>query len=283
MLRSRDYVRVESGSIAQPVRESLFSVVMPAFNEAEFIEKNVEETVLTLAKLGYRFEVIVVDDGSLDNTHRYAYRARVQYPNHVRVVRYDENLGKGNALICGCAYATGDYVVFLDADMDLHPEQLPVLFKTLESNGADVVVGSKHHPLSRVTYPPIRRVYSVAYYTLVRLLFGLPVRDTQTGLKVFRAEVLREVLPLLLVKRFAFDIELLANAHRRGFKVVDAPVSLNFRRTLGRIRYHDVVGVLKDTLAIFYRLRILRYYDKVAQRQQADLPGSVREIHAVDA
>jgi glycosyltransferase involved in cell wall biosynthesis len=282
MLESRSYVPVESGSIVRSIGDSSFSVIMPAYNEAEFIDKNVQETVRTLSELGYRFEVIVVDDGSLDDTHKCAFRARTVHPNHVRVVRYDENLGKGNALMCGCAYATGDYVVFLDADMDLHPEQLPVLFKTLESNKADVVVGSKHHPLSRVAYPPIRRFYSIAYYTLVRLLFGLPVRDTQTGLKVFRATVLRDVLPLLLVKRFAFDIELLANAHRRGYKVVDAPVTLNFRRALGRIRYRDVVAVLKDTLAIFYRLRILHYYDKVAERQQADLPGSVREIHAAD-
>jgi glycosyltransferase involved in cell wall biosynthesis len=266
----------------RPIRNSSFSVVMPAFNEAEFIEKNVEETVITLAELGYRFEVIVVDDGSLDNTHEYAARARRQYPNHVRVVRYDENMGKGNALICGSAYATGDYVVFLDADMDLHPRQLPVLFDVLEARDADVVVGSKHHPLSHVSYPRIRRVYSLTYYALVRLLFGLPVRDTQTGLKVFRAQVLREVLPLLLVKRFAFDIELLTNAHRKGFKIVDAPVTLNFRRTLGRIRGDDVVSVLKDTLAIFYRMRILRYYDKLDEKRQAELPGSVREIHAAE-
>jgi glycosyltransferase involved in cell wall biosynthesis len=283
MLRSREFVRVESGSTGHSIVERSISVIMPAYNEAEFIEKNVRDTVLTLSQLGYRFEVIVVDDGSPDNTHEHAFRARLQHPGHVRVVRYDENLGKGNALICGSAYATGDYVVFLDADMDLHPEQLPVFFEILEAKDADVVVGSKHHPLSRVSYPPMRRLTSLAYYALVRLLFGLPVRDTQTGLKVFRGQVLREILPLLLVKRFAFDIELLANAHHRGFKIVDAPVTLNFRRTLGRIRVKDVIAVLQDTLAIFYRLRILRYYDKVRERREADLRGTAREIHVPDA
>jgi glycosyltransferase involved in cell wall biosynthesis len=270
-------------SIPKPPAAALLSgklsIVMPAYNEAAFIEQNVAETVRTLSAFGYDFEVIVVDDGSPDNTHNHAVRARLDHPDHVRVVRYDSNQGKGNALICGSWYASGDYVVFLDADMDLHPEQLPVLFEVLQSTGADVVVGSKYHPFSSVSYPPLRKVYSLGYYALVRLLFGLPIRDTQTGMKVFRAKVLREVLPLLLAKRFAFDIELLANAHRRGFKITDAPVTLNFRRTLGRIRIKDVISVLTDTLAIFYRMRIMRYYDRAGATLS---PGSAREIHSPD-
>ena len=267
-----------------PMLDGKLSVVMPAYNEAEFIQQNVTETVRTLSEIGYDFEVIVVDDGSPDDTHLSAVRARLAHPEHVRVVRYDRNAGKGNALICGSSYATGKYIAFLDADMDLHPEQLPVLFEILESKNADIVVGSKHHPLSRVTYPALRRVYSLTYYALIRVLFGLPLRDTQTGLKVFRADALRAVLPLLLAKRFAFDIELLANAHRRGFKIVDAPVTLNFRRTLGRIKLKDVFIVLLDTLAIFYRMRILKYYDRIGAAHGLDRAVvSAREVHTTDA
>ncbi len=183
------------------------SVVMPAYNEAQFIEQNIVETVQTCESFGYDFEVVVVDDGSPDDTHARAAKAHLRHPERVRVVRYDRNLGKGSALSCGVSYATGKYIVFLDADMDLHPEQLPVFFEIMDLDAADAVIGSKWHPASHVQYPRLRRVYSIAYYMLVRLLFGLPLRDTQTGLKLFRTALLKDVLPRMVERKFAFDIE----------------------------------------------------------------------------
>ncbi|MBV9277714.1 MAG: glycosyltransferase [Candidatus Eremiobacteraeota bacterium] len=239
------------------------SVVMPAYNESASIFRNVAEAVRTLSGFGYDYEIVVVDDGSVDDTHSHAVQIAAQYGPKVRVVRYDDNRGKGGALICGTTYTTGDYIAFLDADMELHPEQLPLFLEIMLASGADVVIGSKRHPLSNVVYPRIRRVYSAGYFALVWLLFGLPLRDTQTGLKVFRRQVLQDVFPRVLVKRFAFDIEVLANAHRLGYKIVDAPVTLRFLRKYGRITFNDVWTILLDTLAIFYRLRLLHYYDRV--------------------
>ena len=239
------------------------SVVMPAYNEASHILRNVREVVDTLSGAGYDFEVIVVDDGSPDQTYREAMKYVGSDPRLVRVVHYDENIGKGNALMCGTWFARGDYIVFLDADMDLHPVQLPALFEILSKRRADVVVGSKRHRDSCVDYPLIRRLYSTVYYAIVRLMFGLPITDSQTGLKVFRTEVLQRVLPRLLAKRFAFDIELLANAHRLGYRIVDGPVTLKFQRPLGRIKVRDAMNILNDTLAIYYRMYILRYYDRL--------------------
>ncbi|MBV8727417.1 MAG: glycosyltransferase [Candidatus Eremiobacteraeota bacterium] len=239
------------------------SVVMPAYNESASIVKNVAEAVQTLSGFGYDYEVVVVDDGSVDDTHSHAMQIAAKYGPKVRVVRYDDNRGKGGALICGTTYTTGDYIAFLDADMELHPEQLPLFLEILLAQNADVVIGSKRHPLSNVQYPRIRRIYSAGYFALVWLLFGLPLRDTQTGLKLFRRQVLQDVFPKVLVKRFAFDIEVLANAHRLGYKIVDAPVTLRFARRYGRITFHDIKTILLDTLAIFYRLRLLHYYDRV--------------------
>ncbi len=239
------------------------SVVMPAYNESASIVKNVAEAVSTLSGFGYDYEIVVVDDGSDDGTHSHAMQIAAQYGPRVRVVRYDDNRGKGGALICGTTYTTGDYIAFLDADMELHPEQLPLFLEILLARGADVVIGSKRHPLSNVHYPRIRRIYSAGYFALVWLLFGLPLRDTQTGLKVFRRQVLQDVFPRVLVKRFAFDIEVLANAHRLGYKIVDAPVTLRFNRKYGRITFNDIRTIALDTLAIFYRLRLRHYYDRV--------------------
>jgi glycosyltransferase involved in cell wall biosynthesis len=237
------------------------SVVLPAYNEAAWIEHNLIETVLTLQQFVRDFEVIVVDDGSADETALMAAATAVRFPE-IKVLRYEENRGKGHALMCGSMHASGEFVAFLDADMDLHPRQLKRFLQELQNSDADVVIGSKNHPGSRIeSYPLLRKIYSKAYYRLVRALFGLPVRDTQTGIKMFRRHVLSEVVPRLLVKRFAFDMELLAVAHRKGFSIIEAPVSLAFRRAGSRIDLGDAMMTLRDTLALFYRANVIRYYD----------------------
>ncbi|HZO95327.1 MAG TPA: glycosyltransferase [Candidatus Baltobacteraceae bacterium] len=232
------------------------SVVMPAYNESKFIVSNIIETVETLTAFGYDFEIIVVDDGSPDATHLAAAVAKSKAPEVVRVVRYDQNRGKGHALLCGVSYARGDVVAFLDADMDLHPRQLPVLLGVMQAQSADAVVGSKLHPASVVNYPRIRRVVSYGYYLLVRLLFGLPVRDTQTGIKLFKRAVLERVAALSRSEKFAFDVELLCLVHMFGYRVVDAPITLTFQRRFGRIRMRDVVAIFGETMRIFVRLRL---------------------------
>lgn len=248
--------------------DSFVSIIMPAFNESSVIADNLREVVATFDQFGRPYEVILVDDGSPDNTYRAAGDVIREHPRHVRVVRYDVNKGKGNALTAGCAYARGTHVVFLDADMDLHPSQLPRFFEEMQNTGADAVIGSKRHPQSRVNYPVIRQIYSAVYYAMVRVLFGLRLRDTQTGLKLFTRDLLNDVLPRVLSKQFAFDIEVLAIAHRLGYKIVDAPVVLDFSRRKGRIGIKHIQRIFTDTVAIFYRLRICKYYDVVHQHQK---------------
>jgi hypothetical protein len=115
-------------------------------------------------------------------------------------------------------------------------------------------------------YPAFRRLQSALYQTLVRLLFSLNVRDTQTGLKLFRRQVLQEALPLLAIKRFAFDLELLVVARQLGYKkVCEAPIKLDYQFE-STVNLGSAFFVLWDTAAIFYRLRILRYYER--RRQQ---------------
>ncbi|MGB6987089.1 MAG: glycosyltransferase, partial [Candidatus Aquilonibacter sp.] len=224
------------------------------------------------------FEIVVVDDGSPDNTYLSVVAALAELGSNIRVVRYHSNAGKGHALICGFNHCTGEVVAFLDADMDLHPSQIRELLDTMDREGADVVIGSKWHRRSKINYPFVRRLWSMGYYLLVRMLFGLPLRDTQTGLKVFRSDVLARVFPRILAKRFAFDVEVLVNAHRLGYRIVDAPVTLNFTRSSGRVRLGDVWTVFLDTLAIFYRARILRYYDKAGAATERRPYGDV-EVH----
>jgi len=236
------------------------SIIMPAYNEGPRIYDNISETVRTMEGMGQSYELIVVDDGSKDNTYQEVQRAAASFPN-VQAVRYANNGGKGSALKYGFRYAQGDLVAFLDADLDLHPRQIKTFLEYMAKYKVDVVIGSKRHKLSQLDYPLQRRFLSTGYSLLIKVLFNLSVKDTQTGLKIFKREVLEEIIPRVLVKRYAFDLELLVNAQHRGYKIVEAPIILNFQRKFGRVGFGDIKPIAIDTAAIFYRLRILKYYD----------------------
>ena len=235
---------------------------MPAYNEEVHIHSSIQETLNVVNNFGCEYEVIVVDDGSKDRTHEEILKA-ASLSDKVKVVRYGPNVGKGFALLQGFKYASGDLVVFLDADLDLHPGQIQILFDYMKMYDADAVIGSKRHPQSEVNYPWQRRIISNIYYMITRTLFGLPIRDTQTGLKIFKYEPLKEAISKIVIKQYAFDLEMLVNLHHLGYHIVSAPVVLDFgRRAWGRISLKDVYKTAMDTLAIFYRLRILKYYDR---------------------
>lgn len=237
------------------------SVIVPAYNEQRQVRASLQALDRVLAKLGRRYQIILVDDASTDRTLTLARQEAKRNPR-ITVVSSPQNSGKGFALRRGFAEASGDIVGFIDADMDLHPRQLNVLIAQLERDKADIAVGSKLHPDSRVSYPPLRRGLSRCYRLLTRALFRLKVRDTQVGLKVFNRAVLDEVMPRLRVKRFAFDLELLAVARYYGYtRIVEVPIALDYQFS-STIRPSDVRGMLLDTLAIFYRLRIRRYYQR---------------------
>ena len=235
------------------------SVVLPAYREGPRIHDNLRLLLTELDKLDHNYEVVVVSDGSPDETAAEAQRVDSA---HVKVLDYPSNMGKGYALCRGFEASSGDPVVFIDADMELHPGSIKEFLGIMRDTGSDIVVGSKRHPESRVKYPAFRRLQSAGYHAVVRGLFSLDVKDTQTGLKLFRREVLEQTTPLLLVKRFAFDLELLAVAHHLGFtKIVEAPVTLSYKfETTTNAR--AVYKTLWDTAAVFYRLYLLHYYDR---------------------
>ena len=179
------------------------SVVVPAYREGKRIFGNITRLVAELDKLGVPYEVVVVSDGNTDATVSEAKRIESRA---VRVFHYPMNIGKGFALSCGVDQSVGDLVTFIDADMELDPANIGGFIDIMRSSGCDAVVGSKRHPQSEVAYPTFRRIQSAVYQLLVRVLFSLNVRDTQTGLKLFRRQVLKEALPLLAIKRFVSSL-----------------------------------------------------------------------------
>jgi glycosyltransferase involved in cell wall biosynthesis len=236
----------------------LLSVVTPVYNGAGFIAENVEIIRSEFARSGVPYELIVVSDGSVDDTAEQALAAG--HPE-VRVLHYDRNIGKGYAVKLGLLAARGQYVGFIDSDLDLHPAELPTFVQAMERDELDAAIGSKRHPRSQVDYPTRRRAYSWLYQQLIRVLFALDVRDTQVGIKLFRRELVDAVVPHLLVKRYAFDLELLAVANDTGFRRIgELPVRLDYRFSESGLDRLAVAQALVDTAAIFYRLRILQYY-----------------------
>ena len=254
------------------------SIIMPAYNEAGRIAASIEETVRTFDEFGCPWELIVMDDGSVDGTYEEAIELSKKYPDKVIVKKNPYNLGKGRAIKKSLHYVTGDYMVFLDADMDLHPLKVQTIFDIMRLDKADIVIGSKLHPNSVVDYPLDRRIISFIYYLLVRTLFNLPCHDTQTGLKLFRTEVLRNVFHRILVKKFAFDLEVLVNAHHLGYRIAEAPIVLKPQRRYGRIGSWAVFTTLWDTLAIFYRMYILKYYDSIDYYRRKNLAKEFRRM-----
>lgn len=248
----------------------LVSIIVPAYKQERTIKQDLESIVDTMSQTRWKFEIIVVVDGFFDKTYDIA---KAMENKCLRVYGYETNKGKGYAIRYGMARAEGDYVSFIDAGMDINPNGISMLLEHMEWYGADIIVGSKKHPVSIVKYPFIRKVYSWGYHTLVWLLFGLKIKDTQTGLKVFKREVLEKVLPRLLIKEFAFDVELLAVANRLGYsKIYEAPVSIDLdfmKSSFSPLFLADrkIRKMLIDTVAIFYRLAILKYYDDSSKRK----------------
>lgn len=239
------------------ISEPELSVVMPAYNEGRKIEDSLEKVDDVVQKISFKYEVIVVDDGSLDDTSKKA----INYANkngHVRIVSYERNSGKGHAVKTGFAHARSDIIVFVDGDLDVEPEQIAPFVKALEH--ADIVISSKWHPGSEVEMSAVRRFLSHGFNLLVRLLTGVKFRDTQTGLKAVKRKKLEKLFPRLMVKRFAFDVELLVLANICGLKVLELPVKAHVKKMVG---FGEVWRMLIDLLAITYRLRIVKWYHRV--------------------
>ncbi len=255
------------------------SVIMPVYGLEKIIGQNIQ-AVCDLLRDAIPFEVLPVDDGSRDGTAEAIRQAAGRDPEHVRPVFVQVNAGKGNALKCGFAASRGSHVLLLDGDLDLSPARITSFFDVMAEKRADIVIGSKRHPESVIDYPWHRRLASVIYYTLVRLLVGLPVTDTQTGMKLFRREALGWAFDRMLVKAFAFDLEILSIAHARGFTVAEAPVEMHFGNKVGCLSWSNVRQVMNDTLAIFYRLRVLRYYGSVEVAPPAARPLTVSVVIA---
>jgi len=257
-----------------PAAEVDLTVVMPFFNPGPRLGATVRDVVAVLEETGASFEVLAVSDGSTDGSEATVGRSP---QSGVTLVVLPEHAGKGHAVREGLARGRGRYLGFIDADGDVPADTIAEFLVVARERRPDAVLGSKRHEASDVVYPFARRVYSWGYQQLIRLLFRLDVRDTQAGIKLVRRDVLEAVLPSMVEERYAFDLELLVLARRRGYgDFVEAPVRI-LRRFTSTISPRVVLAMLRDTFAVWWRLNVHRSYgpqDAPAPRPSGAAAGS---------
>jgi len=244
------------------------SVIVPIYKQEDTIQKDLENIIQVLDQIRYEYEIIAVIDGiKVDKSYQNAKKVKSK---NLKVIGYQHNHGKGYAVRYGMAQTKGDYVAFIDAGMEIDPNGISMILEHMEWYNADIIVGSKRHPASQVNYPLDRKIISFGGHLIAKYLLGINVYDTQAGLKIFRRQVLIKVLPRLIIRTYAFDLEILSVANCLGFtKIYEAPIKLNydFQSLTHATGLKVVHQCLIDALAVFYRLKILHYYDDKNKRK----------------
>jgi glycosyltransferase involved in cell wall biosynthesis len=232
------------------------SVIIPVYNEESKISSFLSHVKRVLSETLLDFELIVINDGSTDDTELVILEEE-KLDNRVKVLSYKQNRGKGHAVRLGVLNSKGDVVSFLDGDLDISPSEINNYIKELEA--CDLVIASKSHPLSVINAPIVRKILSKMFSMLVRLAVGINIKDTQSGLKVGNGVALRKIFNVMLVKRYAFDVEMLAIASRLNLKIKESPINITLDCSF---KIQEIFRMFVDVLAISYRLRIISFYQK---------------------
>ena len=242
-------------SVVSPVPK--VSIVIPAFNEASRIRASLRRIAEYLDGVGYLTEIIVVDDGSTDETVHIV--EATKFPG-LRLIRNGSNRGKGYSVRNGFLAATGEYVLFTDADLSAPIEELDKLLAVALKENADVVVGSRALDMKFIEkhQSSIREGGGRLFNVMVRIVLGLKIHDTQCGFKLFKRDRVQSAFQKQTTHGFGFDPELLFVMSRQGLKIIE--VSVRWSHAEGsKIRFfRDGVRMFTDLLRIRWIHRSVR-------------------------
>ena len=256
-----------SGYDVRPMLDGSLSLVIPAHNEAENISRVIRQCIQTLPSLAARYEIVLVDDGSTDDTVAVAQEAMGADVARLRVVRHPRKSGYGITVGDGLRAATGDYVAFMDGDGQFNVEDLKTLVELV--GRADMATGWR----KRRADPWFRLVIAGVFNLLVRLLYGLRVRDIDCGLKLMRRSVLDNAAPLL-ARSALLNTELYFKSLRGGFRIAQAPVP-HYPRVAGVRsggRLIPILRAMRDLVRL--RIRLAREWRPRPRRDPAPAPQS---------
>jgi glycosyltransferase involved in cell wall biosynthesis len=246
-----------------------YSIVIPAFNESARIPATLEAVVACIRAHGWAAEVIVVNDGSQDETAEIV-RAFAKTAPEVRLLENPGNRGKGYSVRSGLLQAAGKVVMFTDSDLSAPIEEAERLFDAIHQ-GADIAIGSRWLERSRQTVrqPLYRQFFGRCFNAVTRTVMGLSFADTQCGFKAFTRDAAQTVFQLQTIERWGFDPEILFIALKRGFRVVEVPVSWAHDER-SRISYlKDGMKMLEDIARIRWNALCGRYGKQVKPIRRA--------------
>jgi dolichyl-phosphate beta-glucosyltransferase len=231
-----------------------YSIVIPAYNEGERLGATLEQVLAYVRQQGWDAEVIVVNDGSRDNTAGIVREFAESNPI-LRVVENPGNRGKGYSVRNGILNSRGDIVIFSDADLSAPIEEMPKLLQALAA-GADIAIGSRwlRAELQTQRQSLHRQVFGRIFNLLLRMILGLQFKDTQCGFKAFTRRAAQTILPLQRIERWGFDPEILFLARKFGFRVEEVPVRWGHS---GGTRIHP----LRDGARMFQEMLRIRWYN----------------------
>jgi len=246
------------------------SIVVPAFNEEARLQSMLDAyTVFFVPRLGGEVEIVVVVNGSTDRTEQIAREAATRHPQ-IRALIEPRAIGKGGALLLGFQNARGDLVGFVDADNSTPPEAFQDLVDHIGDAGA--IIASRWLPGAQVypRQPLARRMASRIFNRLVRVMFGLRITDTQCGAKLMNGVALREVMPRLGITRWAFDVDLLFQMHRAGYRIIERPTvwrdAAGSRLKVGRVSVEMFVALCRLRLLFSPFRWVVTVYDRTLGR-----------------
>jgi dolichyl-phosphate beta-glucosyltransferase len=229
-----------------------YSIIIPAYNESRRIVATLNRVLSYLAEQGWDAELIVVNDGSRDDTADIVRRFAERNPM-MRLLENPGNKGKGYSVRHGMLSAQGEMLLFSDADLSSPIEEAAKLFHAIGA-GADIAIGSRwlKPELQSERQSLHRQLFGRIYNLLLRVILGLQFKDTQCGFKAFSRRAARSIFPLQKIERWGFDPELIFLARKQGLKVVEVPVRWG----------HDektTLSPLRDGLRMFIEILRIRW------------------------
>ena len=228
----------------------LFSLIVPAYNEGRRLGSSLREMSAYLRASGEPYEIVIVDDGSTDETQAIVAEAAAADPA-IRLLAHSPNRGKGYAVRAGMLAACGQYLMFTDADLSI-PIAITADFHEALRGGYEIAIASRWHPDStNVVPPPLpRRLMGGIFRWCVRRLVISDVRDTQCGCKAYRADVARRLFTQSRIDRFSFDAEVIYLAARAGFRIKEVPFALRYTPGSSVRPVRDSLLMLRDLARI---------------------------------
>ncbi|MGB7267554.1 MAG: dolichyl-phosphate beta-glucosyltransferase [Terracidiphilus sp.] len=248
-----------------------YSIVIPAYNEGARISGALEAVVECIHKRGWSAEVVVVDDGSRDQTAELV-RAFAAKTPEVRILTNPGNRGKGYSVRSGILQSLGEVVMFTDADLSAPIEEAEGLFAAI-ADGADIAIGSRWLERTRQTIrqPLYRQFFGRCFNAVTRAVMGLPFADTQCGFKAFTRAAAQTIFQLQTIERWGFDPEILFIALKRGYRIAEVPVSWAHDER-SRISYlKDGMRMLQDIAIVRWNALFGRYNKQVERIHRANL------------